>query len=308
MPVRMFRPQAVVVGEKVYVGGGDTANFDEHFQVFQFDPSRDEWSCLTSCQVALFALAQFMGNLITVGGLIRGGGDAVTGKVYCFKEQSQKWEEFLKPMPTARTQLTLATTQTTIVASGGNAGYRNGKPVECAKVEVYSSETSRWYTADSLPIPCAAMTSVTIEDTWYQLGGCGTGKNITTVLYASLTALIQKATSPTQVSADRMSVWKTLPDAPQRLSGAASLGGDLLAVGGYEDVYTPNSRIVHIFVPKTNSWGRTVHGNLPEPCCACTAVPLSSKQVLVVGGKDNQNKHTKTVFRGYLQVTYVKIV
>ena len=84
-------------------------------------------------------------NLITIGGLI--GGVDCTGRVYCFKEQSQEWEEFLKPMPTARYGLSVVTTQSTIVASGGEA---EGELVPCATVEVYSSETSQWYTADPL--------------------------------------------------------------------------------------------------------------------------------------------------------------
>ena len=45
-------------------------------------------------------------------------------------------------MPTARFLLTVATTQSAIIASGGVTGVRDGKLVPCATVEVYSSETS----------------------------------------------------------------------------------------------------------------------------------------------------------------------
>ena len=231
--------------------------------------------------------------------------------------------EFLTPMPTARLQFTVATTQSAIVASGGYTGARDGKVVLCATVEVYSSETSQWHTADPLPVPCLGMTSVTIADTWYQLGGVGTDdKDLTTVLYVSLTTLIQKATSPTHQSASDMTVWKTLPDTPLIQSAAASLSGNLLAVGGgdYETGFlaagsltffcslfftvgthpspAKQSRAVHVFLPLTNSWVRVITGDLPEPCYVCTAVQLSSNQVLVVGGCDNQNKYTKTVFLG----------
>ena len=221
MPMEITRPQVVVMGEKVYVGGGATENVEDRNQVFQYDPSRNEWSRFPPHQVALFAVAQFMGHLITVGGETAHG---VTGKVYRFKEESQKWEKFLKPMPTARFYPSVATTQSAIVASGGSTGISDDEVVLCDTVEVYSSETSQWHTADPLPVLCGAMTSVTIADIWYQLGGFGTGdKGITTVLYASLTALVQKATSPTHQSASPMSVWKTLPDTPLKLSAAASL-------------------------------------------------------------------------------------
>ena len=299
MPVGMVKSQVVVIGERVYMGGGITKCDEDHFQVFQCNLTRDEWSGLPPHHVLFFAMAQFEGSLITVGGMIPHG-DGYTGKVYRFKEESQKWKEFLKPMPTARCDLSVATTQSAIVASGGATGIRDGKAVPC--VEVYSSETSQWYTADPLPVPCYSMTSVTISDNWYLLGGGTAGKSITTVLYASLTALIQKATSPTHQSASRMSVWKTLPDTPLKSSAAASLSGSLLAVGGFKKgrhVFPA----VHVFLPLTNSWVRVTTGELPEPRYASTAVQLLSNQLLVVGGSDDRKmKDTKTVFLGCITV------
>ena len=298
MPVERTWAQAVVMREKVYVGGGVAVHEENLLQVFQYDPSQDKWSRLPLCQISCFALAQFKGNLITVGGLIPYGGGN-TGKVYRFIEESQKWEEFLKPMPTARYYLSVATTQSAIVASGGNtADY-----MYCSTVEVYSSETSQWHTADPLPVPCGTMTSVTIADTWYQLGGSGgdhEGKSLATVFCAPLTALIQKATSPTDQSAGPTSVWKTLPDTPFTLSAAASLSGNLLSVGGSYGLDSI-SPAVYVFLPDTNSWVRVTNGDLPEPHYACAAVQLSSSRVLVVGGEGDQgttNNALKSVYLG----------
>ena len=40
---------AVVMGEKVYVGGGNTQTLeDSQQQVFQYDPSKDEWNANVS--------------------------------------------------------------------------------------------------------------------------------------------------------------------------------------------------------------------------------------------------------------------
>ena len=298
MPVGMARPQVVVMREKVYVGGGHTESFDDRKLVFQYDPSRNGWSRLPPHQLIFFAMAQFMGHLITVGGWIPPHGGDYTSKVNCFIEESQKWEEFLKPMPTARVCTSVATTQSAIVTSGGATGIRDGKAVSCAAVEVYSSETSQWHTADPLPVPCGVMTSVNIADTWYQLGGAGNDYSLTpTVLYTPLTALIQKATSPTHQSASPMSVWKTLPDTPLKASTPASLSGSLLAVGGWDDK-TPASPAVYLFLPLTNSWVRVTTGDLSEPRRSCTAKQLSSNQLLVMGGMDDQEKATKTVFLG----------
>ena len=344
MPMEMSRQQVVAMADNVYIGGTNTASAENYNQVFQYNLARDEWSHLPSCKVIGFAIAQFAGNLITVGGaavsvagVLRGvtagvlrGVTAVvlrgvttgvlrgvttglqqknimkglvTGKVYRFKEQYQKWEEFLKPMPTARGEVSVVTTQSAIVASGGVTDVRDDdQPVPCATVEVYSSETSQWHTADPLPVPCLGMTTVTIADTWYQLGGYGAdSKRIHTVLYTPLTALTHKATSPTHQSASHISVWKNLPDTPLVESAAASLSGNLLAVGGW-DASTPSSAALYTFLPDTNSWVRVTTGHLPEPRYACTAVQLSSNQVLVVGGRDDQDNRTKTVFLGSITI------
>ena len=300
MPVGLSKAQAVAIGNKVYAGGGVTENVDDFNQVLQYDLSKDEWSRLPPHHVVSFAMAQFAGNLITVGGLIQNVG--FTGKVYRLTKQSKNWEECLEPMPTARYQLSVATTQSAIVASGGATGFRDGVTVSCATVEVYSSGTSQWHTADPLPVPCLGMASATITDTWYQLGGIGTdNKAIPTVLYTPLAALIKKATSPTHQSASYISGWKTLPDTPMKTSAVASLSGNLLMVGGW-DYETGASPSVHIFLPLTNSWVRVTTGELPEPRRFCTALQLSSNQVLVVGGADNQGKDTKTVFLGSITI------
>ena len=300
MPVGMTKTQAVVMGEKVYIGGGGTELSEGRNQVFQYNPSQNEWSRLPPNHVHMvgFAMAQFTGSLITVGGMMQN--DTICGKVYRFQDKSQKWEEFLKPMPTGRTHLSVATTQSAIVASGGVTDVRYDKLVACATVEVFSSETFRWHTAEPLPVPCWGRTSTIITDTWYLIGGTGAvSKDITGVLYAPLATLVQNSlavrrfTSP----ASHMSVWKTLPDTPLKNSAAASLSGNLLAVGGKSDKTTA-SHTVHVFLPITNSWVRVTTGDLPEPHYNCTAVQLSSNQLLVLGGRDNQRKITKTVFLG----------
>ena len=297
----MSSAHAVVMGEKAYVGGGVTDKIEYLSCIFQYNNTRDEWSRLPSHPLMNFAMVQFTGDLITVGGVIPGSG--LTGKVYHFKEDSQEWEEFLKPMPTARTYLTVATTQSSIIASGGATSLKddNNMPVVCATVEVYSSETSQWYTADPLPAPYFLMSSVTIADTCYLLGRLDADANpVATVLYASLTSLIQKATSPTCQSVSHTSVWKTLPDTPLISSTAVSLNGSLLAVGGHNNKISFPA--INIFLPHTNSWVRVTDGDLPEQRDSCSAVQLSSNTMIVIGGEDNRNKTTKTVFIGTVTV------
>ena len=290
--------QSVMVGGRLYVGRGSTDSRDDRFLVFQYTPERNEWATLPPHTVRYFGLGQFQGDLITVGGAHKEG--SLTGKVYRFNKQSHKWEKFLKPMPTARAFLSLITTQSAIIACGGITGRTDdGKNIVCSTVEVYTTSTSQWSTTDPLPIVCWRMTSVTIADTCYLLGGVGDqGKPTKTVLCAPISSLVQKARSQKAASSSHPdSVWKTLPDTPLVASAAASLGGCLLAVGGGDDQEGVRSA-VHIFIPLTNSWVRVNSGDLPEPRYSCTAIQLPDSKRIVIGGRDSEHKITNTVFMG----------
>ena len=270
------------------MGGGRTYSHDDHFLVFQYNPASDEWTTLPPCPVVFFGLGQLSGELLTVGGLAR---DGITKKVYHYKADSQKWEEFLQPMPTARTYPTVISTQSALVACGGGTGVIDGKPVPCTTVEVYTTLTSQWHTADPLPVPCMIMSSATISNIAYLMGGTTAGNELTkTVQYAPVASLIQRATSHPQQSASAArpdstsSAWKTLRDTPLKWSAAASLGGMLLAVGGGDD----QGKIlpaVHVYYPATSTWIRVQSGDLPEPRTGCSAVELSANRLLVAGGK-----------------------
>ena len=285
LPVKMIILQSVVVGGRLYVGGGTTiTDSNDDVLVFQYIPERNEWATLPPHTMCYFGLGQFQGDLITVGGLDKEGSES--GKVYRFNKQSHKWEEFLKPMPTARALLSLITTQSAIIACGGVTGATSdGKTTFYSTVEVYTTSTSQWSTTDPLPITCGGMTSVTIADTCYLRGGDDQNKSTKTVLYAPISSLVQKARSQQAASSSHPdSVWKTLPDIPLLGSASASLGGCLLAVGGMNGQGETLSA-VHIFIPLTNTWVRVNSGDLPQPRYACTAIQLPDSNLMVIGGQ-----------------------
>ncbi len=293
LPVGMRGAQSVQVGGKVYVGAGGTSSGDDDHLVFQYDPERDGWATLPPCPVKWFALGQFQGHIITVGGVLRGGGGR-TNKLHRYKEESQEWEEFLLPMPTARWLLSVITTQSATIACGG----RDSRGKICATVEVYTVETGQWHAADPLPIPCHQMTSITIADTCYLLGGFDNSGNATRcVLSTPISSLIDKAMSPPRrlTSTPSRSLWKTLKDIPLKLSAAACLSGCLLAVGGRDDrcQYSP---AVHMFQPQTNSWARMTSGDLPVAVKQAAAVQLPDNELLVCGGDTHGETYTKNMY------------
>ena len=275
--------QAVVMGERVYVGGD--------YKVFQYDWRRDTWSTLPDCPVKWFGMAQFLGKLITVGG--RDRQRSVTGKVCQFN--GQRREEFLPPMITARSSLTVVTKTSSspkppaIVACGGYGAH--GQRVDT--VEVYSHASSQWHTAKPLPIPCYAITSVTIDDTCYLLGGFDSTRSGTKCCFSvSLNSLIDNATSPHSQLDDP--IWMSVSDTPLTWSSAASLRGSLIAIGGDDTITDTTSSALHVLT-SDGSWERVRGGDLPEPRLRSVAVCLPSGELLVAGGYgDSELK--KTVF------------
>ena len=298
LPIGMARPQVVVVGEKIYVGGGAADSHDDYYLVFRYNPDRDRWSTLPYSPVHDFGLGQFLGELCMVGGIIHG---VISAKVYCYKPKSRKWEEFLPPMTTARHSLSVISTQSALIACGGITA-SDGKHVPCSTVEVFTEQTSRWCAADPLPLPYRMMTSATINGTGYLLGGWTINKQPTkVVVYASVARLTQKAIKCSQQSTSKQdsssSSWKILQSAPLLASAAASLGEMLLAVAGGE-VGQLTSPAVYVYSPTTSSWNRIESGNLPESRYGTTVVELPGNRLFVVGGQNNDGLKARTVFLG----------
>ncbi len=217
--------------------------------------------------------------------IIHGGN--ITNKLHRYKEESQTWEEYLRPMPSPRSYLSVITTQSAIIACGGE----DSRGQVCATVEVYTDETDQWHTADPLPKCRYLMTSVTINDTCYLLGGLKTNKSgypTKTVICASVTSLVERAKSPpNRFAAAFRSVWKTLKDTPLCLSTAASLSGCLLAVGGWDEQQSP---AVYMFQPQTNSWVRMTSGDLPGAVHEVTAIQLPDNELFICGGYSGRDR------------------
>ena len=295
MPVKKFRAHAVAIGNKIYLGGGFSMAETDLTAILMYNTVEDEWTRLPNHCVVFFSLCQFEGELLTVGGW---SGGLPTNKVYRYIKGDKKWAESLKPMPTARLYLAVLTTASAIVVCGGLVAGENGGPMATATVEVYSSTTSQWYTADPLPQPCAEVSSVTISGCSFLLGGLNTDHEpIRSSFCVDMATLIGRA----NIIHRGTTSWKTLPDTPLAGTTAASLSGRLLAVGGHEE----NGQVqlsVYMFVPPTNSWVKLPSGDLPVERLVTTAVQLSNNRVMVMGGRDNNYKDTSTCYIGSVVV------
>ena len=271
------------MGESVYVGGGGTG-----YKIFQYSWRREVWSTLPECPVKHFCLIQFMGRLTTVGGQDRAV--STTGRVYEFVSKSQRWQESLPPMPTARSSVVViarpsSSPKPPAIAVCGGLG--DGDRVVLNIVEVFCHSTSQWHTAEPLPTPLCALTSATVGDIAYLLGGVGKDfyfcytKNCFSV---SLDSLFDTATPPGASQSQHGSLWMAVSDIPLVASSAASLGGSLVAIGGQvSSTDSPPSAATHLLT-SSGSWERVRGDDLLEPRSRSAAVFLPSGELMVVGG------------------------
>ena len=274
--------QAVVMGENVYVGGGGT-----RYKIFQYSWRRGVWSTLPECPVMWFGLIQFMGRLTTVGGKDRA--ESKTGCVYEFVSESQRWQESLPTMPTARSRVTViarpsSSPKPPAIAVCGGLGDGYGAVLNI--VEVFCQSTSQWHTAEPLPTPLYQLTSATVGDFAYLLGGVGKDfyfcytKNCFSVSHDSL---FDTATPPGASQSQHGSLRMAVSDIPLIASSPASLGGSLVTIGGRKSSKDSSSAATHLLT-SSGSWERVRGGDLPEPRSCAAAVFLPSGELMVVGG------------------------
>ena len=243
LPVGMCDAQAVVLNNKVYVGGGSTGDSTTAAKIYTYDPTMNTWETLQS-PTRYSALTIYHNKLLLVGGLEASTGQT-TNQLWVFEEGEQTWTQPLPPMPTRQSTASAVSTQDHLIVAGGNNVGGDRRHLDT--VGVFDGQ--QWVTADPLPMRCCNMKSASHDGHYYLMGGWGQD---TSVFYTSLQSLVDKATqhpptSPTNT--DQPSVWKRLPNTPHLHSSTTIFGGALVDVGGY-----PNRSSLHLYSPLTQSW------------------------------------------------------
>ena len=272
MPIKMGATvQSVVIGDSVYIGRGDADNLDDSCTVMKLNLQRDEWSKLPQYSAKFFAMVSLANQLVLVGGL-----DPVRRKpinqIALFT--ARRWINAYQPMTTARHSSTAVCFDNCIIVAGGwdGQGYTSS-------VEMLDVETGRWLIRESLPSPRNGLKSTVIGNTLYLMGGWDHNGPPTKVVHKVYlydiiwTIISSKEAEPAP--------WQVISDTPLKHSTPLSVGGSLLAVGGWDDHVNPSSSI-HLYQPDTRKWVKV--GDLPTAHYSCTCSVLPSGDVIVAGG------------------------
>ena len=264
MPVGVFNAQAVVLENKVYIGGGCMSPEPSSI-LLVYDFTKDLWDKLDT-PTQWYALTSYNSQLVLVGGMDPNTGIA-TNQLWVLDEQ-RNWTQPLPPMTKERYQASAVNVGDYLIVAGGQGGSHVG-PLDV--VEVYDGH--QWRKAKSLPRPCSSMRSALHEGKWYLDGGAQAEED-RKIYYTSLESLIATMHSE---GGEQPSVWKELPGSPLLWSTPVVFKNQLISVAGY-----PYSSAIHAYFPRKMSW---VHvGDLPVACYSTCALVLPTGELLVIGG------------------------
>ena len=259
--------QAAVIGDKVYVGGGDSSQSPGIVMVYAVRTK--SWRTLPPHETEWFGMASVDNQLVLVGG-VSTSTDMATNVLVVWNERLQTWTHPFPVMPTARHSHSVISYQKWLVVAGGV----DETDSRISEVELLDTLSGQWYEASPLPTECEEMSSAINGNMWYLSGGASSlrlsDKDVFTVC---LDELITQAVS--QSASSTSSPWQTLPEAPLEYSTVLTLNGALLTVGGVR------SSSIHIYQPGSRSWVKV--GDLPYDyaLCRCACAVLPSGEMFV---------------------------
>ena len=280
MPVNMYNAHAVVLGNKVYIGGGNFGPDLPSSKLLIYDFTEDSCDIL-DIPTEWYALATYHSQLVLVGGVNPDTGRA-TNQLWVLDKQHHRTQP-LPPMKTKRYQASAVSMGDHLIVAGGCVDSDVGLLDD---VEVCDGNS--WRYVQPLPKACSRMVSALFDGEWYLVGGLGQGKKVYHTSVESLVTIhiedahpkFMVAGTPEGGEAVLTSVWKDeLLDTPLEYSAPIEVRKHLITVGGGN----PYSSAIYAYFPETDSWIRV--GDLPVTCYSPCTVVLPTEELLMVGGQ-----------------------
>ena len=262
-PFRMVRG-AAVVDEDVYFMHWDG-------QTCSYNLTDKKWSELPKYPYQYGSLAVINGHLTAIGGCH--DTFANTNKLFTLRETwfRKRWSDIFPPMPTKRHGTTAITSTEHLIVAGGATGPDHADSLNT--VEAMDTRNPFWSTVASLPHPYDWASATICGDQLYMLGGEDDKDKTKSVLTCSLRELLQSSSSS--------AVWHRVTDAPAYRSTCAAVKGQLLAVGGCDEIRKATAAI-YKYNPRANSWDYI--SSMQTARFNCLVAILPTNDMMAVGG------------------------
>ena len=286
LPEPLIDPQIVQYRNKIIVGGQYSKNCG---RIYEYDPELDHWNVLADTPVWFFGLTVYQDRITLVGGFDTSS-QMCSDRLYCWNEFEKCWINTLPPMPTARMYASATSLGSSLVVAGG----RNAQSTfKC--IEVFNFDSQQWYTAHPLVVERSSMKTICHKGSWYLIGGEQQGFATTRALYTPLQSLVDSSLH----KSGSVSCVKAIPPIPKTYSAISVIGDKIISIGGSEGDESTPSVTIYALSEDPASWVEV--GELPLPIIHGTAVATSNHEVLLIGGRGENNTKLTKVYRLYLQ-------
>ena len=298
LPIAMSDAQCAVVEDRVYVGGGRGEDQSDHAaqsQVFEYSLAEKKWTSLSQNHVCYFGLTNFLGRLVSLGGM--SSDNSITGDVSVFEFSKNRWDrKRLLPMQTKRFHPSVISHGSCLAVCGGIVP--GGNPTNIVEVFV----NGQWCQGPRLPHRICLAKPTIADHSCYLVGGA-----FSLTPLAPSNALISIPLSillsPTP-SDPYQNKWtehrKHMCDFSTDKSSnyyptITNHAGILLMIGGWSHTLSSPTDSVFAYSSEACMWVRA--DNLPEPCSRIAATPqLQNGAIMLIGGVDKANRKSACVF------------
>ncbi len=257
----------------------NTAYFNSYGSttVYSYDIDTQEWNRLPCTPHTHFTLVVVQHKLTMVGGAILG---KATNDLFSLM-RNKRWLRHFLPMPTPRYLTAVVYSGHSLIVAGGVCGGRTIPVQVLTTVEVLDTGTQQWSAACPLPQPFALATISICGERLYMLGGFTETSRTCSALSCSIPKLLLSC----QLEPLPSTVWRQVADVPYFYSSCATLCGQLIAVGGYHEIYG-NIKVIIAYNEETNSWEYMT--DIPTARRWALVAILKGK-IMVVGGEDSRS-------------------
>ena len=281
-PVKCRGHTAVWLGGLVYIGGGWEVKGQGSYRIDIYNIANNSWNTPVTSPSCYFGMTIFDNHVIIAGG--KDNSWRVTDLVLMLNaDRLEKYTKMTKP----RSRTAVVGYKKKIIIVGGEASMYE----TLGSTELYDSTTRQWYTCDDLPQPCCWLQSAIVDDTLYLCGGISQDNEYSSSVFSAKLNTLSK----------HQLTWSVLHCTPWCSSVPVSLWGTrLLMLGGCEKAGNGIlcTSDVYIFNMVSNSW--EARGHIPSARGVPAAVNVGDNKIVVIGGVNDNNQETKTVWIGHV--------
>ena len=270
---------AVWLNGLVYVGGGFETGLNPSYIINCYDPVNNSWSSPINTPYGHFAMTTLNNKL-----LIAGGRDKSYNRTNQILTMDAGQLKNYTKMITARSLATATGHQGMLIITGG----MDDKGKILSSTELFDSSNGQWYVIDDLPQPHDWLRSVIVDNILYLLGGLNKDGASPAVFTAPLDTLSRHQLK-----------WNTLQDTPWHRSAPVSVyGTHLLIVGGFKKIGDKFIRTSDVYKLNKVSHSWEAIGHIPSARSVSAAVSTADNRVIVIGGLNDKEERTNTVWIG----------